>query len=367
VGYVNGIPSETCDLAQLYEESCAKAPKGTRIAIQATQRIKAFGELFYAPVLVNHSVQLRGMWDSGSMVCSISEEAVEKLRCTDVLPEKQYPEENIVLIGCGGLRTQPEGFYDLEMQLYGVPCIVSTLVVSGQQDDLILGSNIIKYVTHVLKGGGEYWDLASFHDHQSDPEIGHFLSMFTNVERWKGSAVPEKIGTVKLTQAVTLLPRHEHLVWGRLPAKSPMSPGSTVVVEQTNPKAMPRGVLVGRLVTPLWGDRWVPMTVVNPSDKAITLKRNCKLADVFPCLAVEDLDVFQGSQAASEKEQPDTEKRQHDASFSASLSSQAGKSLSELGLSDVDVASCQVSEACRSQLKQLITDYQDIFSKHSLD
>ena len=172
------------------------------------------------------------------MVCSISEEAVEKLRCTDVLPEKQYPEENIVLIGCGGLRTQPEGFYDLEMQLYGVPCIVSTLVVSGQQDDLILCSNIIKYVTHVLKGGGEYWDLASFHDHQSDPEIGHFLSMFTNVERWKGSAVPEKIGTVKLTQAVTLLPRHEHLVWGRLPAKSPMSPGSTVVVEQTNSKAM---------------------------------------------------------------------------------------------------------------------------------
>lgn len=26
---------------------------------------------------------------------------------------------------------------------------------------------------------------------------------------------PDKIGTVKLTQAVTLLPKHEHLVWGR--------------------------------------------------------------------------------------------------------------------------------------------------------
>ncbi|KAK0149499.1 hypothetical protein N1851_009770 [Merluccius polli] len=218
------------------------------------------------------------MWDSGSMVCSISEVAVEKIRCADVLPERQYPEEDIVLIGCGGLRIQPEGFYDLEMQLYGVPCIVPTLVVSGQQDDLILGSNIIKYVTHVLKGDGEYWDLASFHDHRSDPDIEHFLSMFTNVERWKGSAVPDKIGTVKLNQAVTLLPRHEHLVWGRLPAKSPMSPGSTVVVEQTDSKAMPRGVLVGRLVTPLWGDRWVPMTVVNPSDKAVTLKRNCKLS-----------------------------------------------------------------------------------------
>lgn len=67
--------------------------------------------------------------------------------------------------------------------------------------------------------------------------------------------VPDKIGTVKLIQAVTLLPKHEHLVWGRLPATVPMSPGSTVVVEPTSSRAMPRSVLVGRLVTPLWGDR----------------------------------------------------------------------------------------------------------------
>ncbi|KAL2087418.1 hypothetical protein ACEWY4_016246 [Coilia grayii] len=307
------------------------------------------------------------MLDSGSMACSISERAVGKLSSACVLPEKQQSEENIILVGCGGLQTRPEGFYDLEMQIYGVCFVVPTLVVPGQLDDLILGSNVIKHLIHDLKDDDSYWDLASRREHESDPGIEHFLTMFTNVERWRGGAVPEKIGTVKLTQAVTLLPRHEHLVWGKLPANVPMSPGSTVVVEPTTSKAMPRGILVGRLVTPLWGDGWVPLTVVNPSDEAITLKRNSKLADVSPCLAVEDLDVFQGLHVAKGAEVSDEEKQRLDCSFSASSAVQPAKSLSELGLGDIDVDSCEVSETCKSRLIQLLTDYQDIFSKHSLD
>lgn len=388
MGIVNESLFDTHDPARLYEDCCAKAPEGTRIVIQATQKIEAFSELFYATVLVNHSVQLKGMLDSGSMACSISEHAVEKLSAAGVLPKKQHPEENIVLIGCGGLQTQPEGFYDLEIQLYDAHCVVPTLVVPGQHDDLILGSNVIKHVIRVLKGDNDYWNIASRPEYQSDPNVEQFLSMFTNVERWRGSEVPDKIGTVKLTQSVILLPRHEHLVWGRLPASVPMSPGSTVVVEPTNSKAMPRGVLVGRLVTPLWGDRWVPMTVVNPSDKALTLKRNCKLADVFPCLAIEDLAASQGLHVASEKKQPDahnkhpdieiqqshTEKQVHDIPQqkldtlpSAYSAGQLAKSLLELGLSDVDIDACQVSKDCKSRLTQLLIEYQDIFSKHSLD
>lgn len=123
---------------------------------------------------------------------------------------------------------------------------------------------------------------------------------------------------------------------------------------------------MGRLVTPLWGDRWVPMTVVNPSDKAITLKRNCKLADVFPGLSIEDLDVFQGVHVASEK-QPDADNKQPDTSPTVYFADQLAKSLSEMGLSDVDIGSCQVSEDCKSRLTQLLIEYQDIFSKHSLD
>lgn len=124
------------------------------------------------------------------------------------------------------------------------------------------------------------------------------------------------------------------------------------------------------------------MTVV----KAITLKRNCKLADVSPCLAIEDLDAFQGlhvvaekphgtekQQSQSEKQQPnrdkqpDAEKQEINISSSACPATPLTKSLSELGLDNIDISSCQVSEACRSQLTQLLTEYQDIFSKHPLD
>ncbi|KAI4883153.1 hypothetical protein NFI96_007208 [Prochilodus magdalenae] len=121
----------------------------------------------------------------------------------------------------------------------------SVELVPGQHDDMILGSNVIKHLIHDLKNHNEYWNIASRHEHQLNPE-------------------------------------------------------------PTDSKAKPRGILIGRLVTPLWGDRWVPMTIVNPSDKAVTLKRNSKLADVSPCLAVEDFDVFQGLQLASEQRKIDT-------------------------------------------------------------
>jgi len=49
-------------------------------------------------------------------------------------------------------------------------------------------------------------------------------------------------------------------------------------------------VLVGRVVTPLWGDSWVPVNVINPSSKPVTLRCNCKLADIYPCIALEDFD-----------------------------------------------------------------------------
>lgn len=161
MGVADESLSDADDLARVHEECCAKAPQGTRIVIREEDSSLRF-ELFYAPVLVNHSEVLKDMLDSGSMACSISEHAVEKLSSAGVLPEKQQPQENIVLIGFGDLQTRPEGFYDLEIQLYGVRCIVLTLVVPGQHDDLILGSNIIKH----MKSNSDYWATASGHEHQ---------------------------------------------------------------------------------------------------------------------------------------------------------------------------------------------------------
>lgn len=87
--------------------------------------------------------------------------------------------------------------------------------------------------------------------------------------RWRGDGIPDKVGTVKVKSCVTLKPRSEHLVWGKLPESAVISVGSTVVVEPTQSKPRPRHILVGRVVTPLWGDRWVPVKVVNPTDRVV--------------------------------------------------------------------------------------------------
>ena len=46
----------------------------------------------------------------------------------------------------------------------------------------------------------------------------------------------------------------------------------------------------------LSGDGWLPLKVINPSAKSITLKRNAKLADVYQCVG---LDSFSSPMVAS--------------------------------------------------------------------
>ena len=134
-----------------------------------------------------------------------------------------------------------------------------TLVIHGQRDDLILGSNVIKHLLHETKGTDEYWKLVNNMDGQThSPEGEQFLQMMKSVTRWKGQQVDGKILSVKLTQAVTLFPKSEHLVLGKLPKNVALSPGSTAVVE---PKVMPRNILVGRHIMPKWGDGWVPINI----------------------------------------------------------------------------------------------------------
>lgn len=118
-----------------------------------------------------------------------------------------------------------------------------------------------------------------------------FLGVQASFMRWSGEDVPEKVGMVKLIQAVTLLPKQEYLLWGRLPNKVPMSPGSTAIVESSTGKC----VMVGRVITSLWEDGWTPVRVSNITVKPLTLRRNSKLANVSPCVAVEDISLFQGS------------------------------------------------------------------------
>ncbi|KAI7799059.1 hypothetical protein IRJ41_016640, partial [Triplophysa rosa] len=301
------------------------------------QTLEVFDKLFYAPVCIDDKFQMMGMLDSGSMACTFN-----------ALPMPTPLPQEIMLIGCGGKATKPKCMYEVELKVYGERCLVHVLVVLGQRDDLIIGTNVIKFLMHRMKISDDYWRILSNSVSEPCSPCEQFLDVMANTCRWRGGDPPDRVGTVKLQRSVTLMARQEHLVWGRLPSNAVMSLGSTVIVEATSSRSMPRDILIGRVVTPLWGDWWVPLKVTNLSDKPVTLKRNRKLADVFPGLAVEDFDLLQGFSHASSV--ADLKQR-----------------LNAVGLDDINIDSCSVKDTVKEKLVQLLENYNDVFSKHALD
>uniref|UniRef100_A0A3Q1FAW3 Gypsy retrotransposon integrase-like protein 1 n=1 Tax=Acanthochromis polyacanthus TaxID=80966 RepID=A0A3Q1FAW3_9TELE len=322
------------------------------------QTLHKSDSLFYTDVCAAGGVQLKAMIDSGSMSCSLSEVAAARLlqNCPDL---KASPANDIVVIGAGGHHVYPTAVYDLEVTIYGFQLLIPTLVIPGQTDDMIVGSNAIKMLIHLMKQSDDYWRLLASPVDTAGDESSQFLSVLSNSERWQGGPMPDRIGTVKLKKSVTLEPLREHLVWGKLPASAPLSVGSTVIVEPTQSRARPRNVLVGRVVTPLWGDRWVPLKLINPTSEAVTLRRNCKIADVFPCVAVEELSL---PEKVSVNSQSVTQ-----SSVSPKSPEQRKETLSELGLHDLDLDGCEVSDHWKDRLLQLIGKYESVFSRNKMD
>lgn len=117
-----------------------------------------------------------------------------------------------------------------------------------------------------------------------------FLNMLSGIKRWNGETIPDVIGTAKLMQAVTLLPRQEHLVWSKLPATSSCSEGSAVLIEPVKAMIHKNDIMVCRSIATMNGERLVPVRVLNTSSKPVTLRRNTKVAQVSACISVEDLD-----------------------------------------------------------------------------
>lgn len=250
--------------------------------------------------------------------------------------------------------------YDLMMTVNGVKCIVPVLVVPGQRDELIIGSNVLKYLMHALKSNVDYWKLTSAGSNHSLTDCEHFLDMMSCTTRWRGEEIPDKIGSIKLPRAVTLLPQREHLVWGKLSSKAPISPGSTIIVEPCTSKSRPRDVLVGRVITPMWGDRWVPLKITNLSSSPTVLKRNSLIAEASPCIAVEDFSLQQGSCRV----ETETIEQVHE---SAPTVANLKTRLSKLGLNDLDIDSSHSSIQSKVKLVELVEQYEDIFSRNSLD
>ncbi len=334
------------------------------VIVQNTNTVCKSDSLFYTPVIVGNKLTLGGMLDSGSMACTMSEKAEAKLLDAGVLAKETKSNFDIVLIGCGGSRVKPKSAYDVEMEVYGCKVIVPTLVVQGQLDDLIIGTNVIKHVIRESKRCPAYWKALSYPCLNTDLESEQFLSMLAGVERWKGGEIPDKIGTVRCASAVCLEPGREYLLWGKLDKSCAISPGSTVITEPTTSRSAPRHVLVARLVTPLWGDGWVPLKLINMSHQPILLRRNAKIADLFACVALEDMEdvlpisndvpLLSSSQVA-------------DSTTSLVGGEELKEQLLRVGLGGLSIDTCEVSEGCRKQLLDLVLRYEDIFSRHHLD
>lgn len=330
------------------------------VVFQNMHKVNGSDSLFYTPVIIGNTVTLNAMLDSGSMACTINETAEMKLRDAAIVTEHDQFHPDVMLIGCGGRRVKPKFAVNVEMEVYGCRIVVPTLVVQGQHDEMILGTNVIKHVLRQYKQCDAYWKAVSAPCPPGDPESEQFLSMLAGLDRWRGDEVPYKIGTVRSNSAVCLEPGREYLIWGKLPKSTVVSPGSTVMTELTSCRSAPRGILVARMVSLLWGDRWLPLKLINTSNKPVLVRRNAKLADVFPCIALEDMgetDTSEVPLASCSLTTHPTEKG----------TSSANETLRSIGLSAIDMDACDVTVHCKSKLAELIAHYNDIFSRHHLD
>ncbi|KAJ8356526.1 hypothetical protein SKAU_G00193200 [Synaphobranchus kaupii] len=153
---------------------------------------------------------------------------------------------NVVFVGCGGCRVRPKSVFNVEMEAYGCKVMVPTLVVQGQHDDLILGTNVIKHILRQYKQCDNYWKAVSTPCAADDPESKQLLSMIAGLTRWRREDMPVKIGTVRCNSAFCLKPGCEYLIWGKLPKSTVVSPGSAVMMELTTCRSAPREILVRR-------------------------------------------------------------------------------------------------------------------------
>ncbi|KAJ8355216.1 hypothetical protein AAFF_G00085080 [Aldrovandia affinis] len=121
------------------------------------------------------------MIDSGSMACTLSEAAEASLLQHN--PDlRGCPADDVVIIGCGGHRVIPKAMYNVDVVVYDCKMVVPMLVVPGQTDDMILGSNAIKKILELMRKTDSYWRLVSEPSGGSDEDCHRFFSLLSNTE-----------------------------------------------------------------------------------------------------------------------------------------------------------------------------------------
>lgn len=141
----------------IYSNQCQTESSGSIILFQNIAKLEKADSLFYTDVLVNDMVACQGLLDTGSMACTINEEVERRLLDACGTLEPEHPHADMLLVVCGGVRVKPKCIHQLKMCVYGCKVIVPTLVVPGQKDQLIVGTNVIKYVMSQLKQSQSYW------------------------------------------------------------------------------------------------------------------------------------------------------------------------------------------------------------------
>lgn len=140
---------DSADFKQLYENACTHAPAKVKVIAQNMQTLEIFDELFYAPVSVNGTVHMKEILDSGSMACTFSEEVERKMLSENVLPKPTSLSQEIRLIGCGDKTTRLKCICEVELIVHGERSLVPILVVPQQRDDLLIGTNVIKFLNDI--------------------------------------------------------------------------------------------------------------------------------------------------------------------------------------------------------------------------
>ncbi len=223
------------DLESVYKSVCEEYSSQCTVVLQNTQKLQPYDDLFYTSVIIGGKVEARAMLDTGSMACTMSSKILSKLLSTGVLSNLSLAPTDVVLVGCGGTRTNPLGVCELDLNVYGCHVTVPTLVVKGQGDDLILGSNLLKHLILQLRSSEL---LISASERECDiNEKNKLLDLLANVEKWKNGTVPDLVGTVKNKKAVSLEPMTENLVWGKLQSTHDLSAGSAVILEPSRVKS----------------------------------------------------------------------------------------------------------------------------------
>lgn len=107
--------------------------------------------LFYTSVMVDDKVALYGMLDSGSMAFTMNESAEQKLLEAGIINDQNGDSPDMLLIACGGNQVRPKRAVTLQQGIYGCKMLVLTLIVSGQHDEFIVGTNVIKHIIQCSK------------------------------------------------------------------------------------------------------------------------------------------------------------------------------------------------------------------------